>query len=89
MIDAHYADKSIGRRSVSGTVITFGGAAVSWASSTQRCITLSTAEGEHVAQGEGVKEALFTSAALSFICPELSGSRVCFFEDNQGAKAFG
>ena len=42
--DAGYADKSNDRRSVSGTVITLGGAAVSWASSTQRCVTLSTAE---------------------------------------------
>ena len=42
--DADYADKANDRRSVSGTVITLGGAAVSWASSTQRCVTLSTAE---------------------------------------------
>ena len=33
-----------------------------------------TAEAEYVALGEGVKEALFTGAALSFICPDLSGS---------------
>ena len=85
--DADYADKANDRRSVSGTVITLGGAAVSWASSTQRCVTLSTAEAEYVALGEGVKEALFTGAVLSFICPELSGSCVRVFEDNQGAIA--
>ena len=34
--------------------------------------------------GEGVQEALFTGAVLSFICPELSGSCVRVFEDNQG-----
>ena len=72
--DADYADKSKGRRSVSGTVITLGGAAVSWASSTQRCVTLSTAEADYVALGKGVKEALLTGAVSSFICPELSGS---------------
>ena len=85
--DADYADKANDRRSVSGTVITLGGAAVSWASSTQRCVTLSTTEAEYVALGEGVKEALFTGAVLSFICPELSGSCVRVFEDNQGAIA--
>ena len=63
---------------MSGTVITFGGAAVSWASSTQRCVTLSTAEAEFAALGEGVKEALFTGAVLSCV-------RV--FEDNQGVIA--
>ena len=74
--DADYADKSNDRRSVSGTVISLGGAAVSWASSTQRCVTLPTAEAEYVSLGEGVKEVLFTGAVLSFICPELTGSYV-------------
>ena len=86
--DADYADKANDRRSVSGTVITLGGAAFCWASSTQRCVTLSTAEAEYVALGEGVKEALFTGAVLSFICPALlSGSCVRVSEDNQGAIA--
>ena len=84
--DADYADKSNDRRSVSGTVISLGGAAVSWASRTQRCVTLSTAEAEYLALGEGVKEALFTGAVLSFIFPELSGSCVRLFED-QGVIA--
>ena len=71
--DADYADKSNDRRSVSGTVITLGGAAFSLASSSQKCVLLSTAEAEYVALGEGVKEALFTGALLSFLCPELRG----------------
>ena len=85
--DADHADKSNDKRSVSGTVITLGGAAVSWASSTQRCVTSSTAEADYVALGEGVKEALFTGEVLSFICPELTGSCVQVFEDNQGGIA--
>ena len=44
-----------------------------------------TAEAEYVALGVGVKEALFTGAVLSFVCPELRGSCVRVFEDNQGA----
>ena len=74
--DADYADVSNDRRSVSGTVVTLGGAAVSWVSSTQKCVTLSTTEAEYVALGEGVEEALFTGAVLSFICPEVRGSCV-------------
>ena len=85
--DADYADKSNDRRWMSGTVITLGGAAVSWTSSTQRCVALSTAEAGYVALEEGVKEALFTGVVLSFICPELSGSCVRVFEDSQGAIA--
>ena len=72
---------------MSGTIISSGGAAVNWASSTQRFVTLSTAEAEYVALGEGVKEALFTAAVLSFIYPELSGSCVRVFEVNQGGIA--
>ena len=87
--NADYADKFNDRRSVSRTVITLGAAAVSWACSTQRCVTLSTAKAEHVlvALGEGVKEALFTGEVVSFICPELDGSCVRVFEDNQGGIA--
>ena len=85
--DTDYTVKSNDRRLVSGTVITLGGAAVSWASSTQRCVMLSTAEAEYVALGEGVKKALFTGAVLSCICPELTGSCVRVYEDNQGAIA--
>ena len=48
---------------------------------------LSTAEAEYVALGEGVKEALRTGAVLSFICPEVTGSCVRVFEDNQEAIA--
>ena len=57
-----YADKSNDRCSVSGTVTTLGGAAVSWASNTRRCVKLSTSEARHVALGEVAKEALFTGA---------------------------
>ena len=48
---------------------------------------MSTSEAEYVALGEGVEEALLTGAVLSFICPELSGSCVRVFKDNQGAIA--
>ena len=79
--EADYADKSNDRRSVSGTVITLVGAAVSGESSTQRCATLSTPEAEYAAPGECVKEA---SLVLLFIYPERSGSCVRVFEDAQG-----
>ena len=76
--DANYADKSNDRRSVSGTVITLGGAAASWASSTQRCVYLSTAKAEYAALGEGERRRLclraqcyrlFLQRAKRIVCP--------------------
>ena len=58
---------------VSGTIITLGGATVSWANTPQRCVSLSTAEAGYVVLGKRVKEALFAGAVLPFICPELRG----------------
>ena len=60
------------------------GAAVSWASSTKRCVTLYTAETGYVALGEGVKGALHTEVVLSSFRPEQIGSCFRAFEVNQG-----
>ena len=60
------------------------GAAVSWASSTQRCVTLSTTEAEYVVLGEREEEPLSTGAVLSFIWPARSRTYVRVFDDNLG-----
>ena len=60
---------------------------MSHTSKTQRVVSLSTSEAEYIAAGEGVKEALFVRAVLSFIAPETSGASIKVLEDNQGAKA--
>ena len=86
-IDADYADKDNSRRSVSGVAVTLGGTVVSYASRTQLVLLLSTSEVEHIEAGQGVKEALFVRAVLSFIAPETSGESIKVLEDNQGAKA--
>ena len=85
--DADYASKENDRRSVSGIAVTLGGTAVSHTSKTQRVVSLSTSEAEYIAAGEGVKEALFVRAVLSFIAPETSGASIKVLEDNQGTKA--
>ena len=56
--DANYAENADDRRSVSGVAITVGKSTVSWSSSTQKIVTLSTTEAEYVALGDGVKEGL-------------------------------
>ena len=85
--DADYASKENDRSSVSGIAVTLGGTVVSHTSKTQRVVSLSTSEAEYIAAGEGIKEALFVRAVLSFIVPETSGASTKFLEDNQGAKA--
>ena len=46
--DANYAEKADDRRSVSGVAVTLGNSVVSWVSSTQEIVTLSTTEVEYV-----------------------------------------
>ena len=85
--DTDYADKANDRRSVSEIAVTLGGTVVSHASKTQHVVLWSTSEAEYIAAGDGVKEALFVRAVLSFIAPETSGASIKVLEDNQGAKA--
>ena len=72
---------------MSGIAVTLGGTVVSHASKTQRVVSLSTSEAEYIAVGDGVKEALFLRAVLSFITPETCGASMKVLEDNQGTKA--
>ncbi|CAB1105836.1 unnamed protein product [Ectocarpus sp. CCAP 1310/34] len=85
-VDASYADTE-DTRSVSGLATTVGGTVVSHGSKTQRIVSLSSTKAEYIAAEEGVKEALFVRAVLSFVAPETSGSSIEVLEDNQGAIA--
>ena len=85
--DADYADKANDGRSVSGIRVTLGGTVVSHASKTQHVVSLWTSKAEYIVAGDGVKEALFVCAVLSFTAPETSGTSIKVLEDNQGAKA--
>ena len=49
IVDADYADKANGRRSVSGVAVIFGSTAVIVSSTTQHCVTLDTTKVEYVA----------------------------------------
>ena len=85
--DADYANKENDRRSVSGIAVTLGGTVVIHASKTQHVISLSTSEAKYIAAGDGVKEALFVRAVLSFIAPETCGASIKVLEDSQRTKA--
>ena len=83
--DVNDAEKAGDRRSVSGVAVTVGKFSVSWFSSTQKIVTLSTTEAEYVALGDGVKEALLVKGVLSFIIPSISENYIKVFVDNDGA----
>ena len=85
--DAKYADKANDRRSMSWIAVTLGDNVVSHRSKTQHVVSLSTSEADCVAARDGVKEALFVRAFLSFITPETSLASVKANENNHGTKA--
>ena len=87
-MDADYASKATDRRSVSGGLIICGGASVCWFSSTQKCVTLSTSEGEYVAVGDAVKELLFLRHIWRFMLPSKVMPSFPDFEHNLGAVQF-
>ena len=84
--DVDYPNNDNDRRSVSGTAVILGGTVVSHASKTQRVGSLSTSEAEYIAAGDGINQALFVRAVLSFIAPETCGASIKVLEDNQGTN---
>ena len=85
--DADYAAASNNRSSVSGVAVILGDAAISWKSSTQKCVTTATCEAEYVVLCDAAKEAIFERALLFFVQPQLAGMYVDIFGDNEGAMA--
>ena len=82
--DADWAGDIGDRKSTSGHIFLQGVAAISWKSSKQTCVALSTAEAEYVALSAAVQEAVWlqqlTSDLLSRSIQETS-----ILEDNQSA----
>ena len=62
--DSDYAADVDGRRSISGVVFTLGGNTISWKSSLQDVVALSTTEAEYMVLNETVKEALWLKGIL-------------------------
>ncbi|KAG5674318.1 hypothetical protein PVAND_004295 [Polypedilum vanderplanki] len=57
--DADHAGEIDMRKSISGYIFKFGGAAVSWCSSRQRIVALSSTEAEYIALAGAVQEAIW------------------------------
>ena len=78
---AYYVATSNHRRSVSGMAVLLGDTETGWKSSTQKCVTTAACEAEYVALCDASNKALFTTAVLVVLQPELSGMREDIFCD--------
>jgi Reverse transcriptase (RNA-dependent DNA polymerase) len=81
--DSDYAGDVNQRKSTSGYVFMYGGAAVAWSSKLQTVVATSTCEAELIAAARAVKEALYFGKLLTDICGRFRPLTVCV--DNQSA----
>ena len=83
--DSNFAEKDDDRRSVSGVAVCLGYSMITGFSSTHKTTSLSTAEAEYRALGDGVKEGLFAKSVASFVAPSLVDKTIMVYVDNEGA----
>jgi hypothetical protein len=81
--DSDYAGDVNRRRSTSGFVFTFGGAAVAWSSKLQTVVATSTCEAELIAASRAVKEALYFTKLMTDLRGKFQPITICV--DNQSA----
>ena len=85
--DASYADDLYTRRSTGGYVFSFKGGCISWRSSLQKTVALSTAEAEYMALSSAAQEGLFLQQLLEELELVKDRKKLQLFTDNQAAKA--
>jgi hypothetical protein len=83
-VDADWADDASDRRSYTGYVFMYAGAAVSWECRKQRTVALSSTEAEYMAISDAAKEAVY----LKGLVGELLGNcgAINIYNDNQSAQ---
>ncbi len=82
--DADWAGDVQDRKSTSGYLFMQGGAAITWRSCKQSCVSLSTTEAEYVALAEAAQEAVWLQKLNSdFLGRNVSNTLI--YEDNQSA----
>jgi hypothetical protein len=82
--DADYAGDATDRRSTTGWIYRLGGNSVSWKTSKQKCVTLSTTEAEYTAAADAAKEAIWLKDLLTELKLGKKQSPV-IHQDNKGA----
>lgn len=83
--DSDWASNIEDRRSCTGYLFLFQGAAISWNSKKQQTIALSTSEAEYMALASSIQEALWLKQLADELQPELKGTPITLYCDNQSA----
>jgi hypothetical protein len=81
-VDASYANQEK-CKSTTGWLFTFGGTAISWLSSRQPVVALSSCEAELIAANSATQEAIWLNQLLSDI--GIESSTIPLMEDNQAS----
>lgn len=84
--DADHAGNIIDRRSYSGNVFRLAKGAISWQSTKQKSVAISTAEAEYVSLSEAAKEAVFLAKFLKELQAR-EDSPINLYTDSQSAMA--
>lgn len=83
--DSDWAGDKVDRKSITGYLFMLGGTAITWKSTKQQTVALSSTEAEYMALGDAVKELLWLSQLLSNVGLKFNSSPI-IFEDNEGCK---
>lgn len=82
--DADYAGDVDSRKSTSGYVFLFNDSIISWRSSLQKCVSISTTESEYVSASEAVKELVWLKRLYDELVPN-QRAEASFYMDNVSA----
>ncbi|XP_055910669.1 uncharacterized protein LOC129945033 [Eupeodes corollae] len=83
--DADWASNTEDRRSCTGYVFMFQGAAISWSSRRQQTVALSTMEAEYMSLGSATQEAVWLKQLEDELWPHLRKVPITLYCDNQNA----
>jgi hypothetical protein len=86
--DASYAEDRKDRKSTGGYTFIMNGGAISWKSTKQRTVTLSSCEAEYVALADAAKEAMWLKSLIRDVNNNVKEEPLIIYEDNQSTITF-